>query len=646
MWLFNPGTTPDVDEFATGGFVPNVESVTKMEEAFKKGINFSDAVQAITSIETKALSIQKTIGSGVVGGTEAFREKLTRIYFETSKIGASFTDVTDAMQGLYDGLGRMVEPSEEVTQQMVELSQTTGIASKTLGGMVADFMRLTFSQEKSGELINKITDSARRGGVSVNAALASFQKNYKQVEAFGFKNGVDGLNKMNTQALQLRTTVEDIGAAQLGQTFWDPEKSIEAAAGMSMLGGSISSLMNPFQLMNMGANNVEKLQEELINLSASAYKINETTGEVETNFIAQQRLKSQLDTLGKGGEYEKFINLGKEAAKQKMILDDLSKSGLGNLFEGEGKKFTEEDKRLIASLSEVKDGKVSLNIPGFGKPIDDLKGALSSDTTAKAIKSALEEYQASANLSEKEIAQKSLSIEEQQAIDLRVIREAMLRSNQLGATGRQEVLNIAKELQQKGAAVGKNAVKEVDEYFLQKGQTAKAKLTELYENSDTFGTGNRGREAERKKKIEEGDSEEDAFFGGDTKRLSTGKGEMFSFIKEDQAVFAPDLDIKLGVLKDSYMKMKDFENSALSKITPKELPEVKLPRTESTQKTEVTETKVQKIEGSGSVNINVNITSSGNLADTLINDRRFKNDLEKEILYVIKNKDLLMVKKP
>lgn len=640
MWLFNT-TSPDTDEFATGGFTPGSDSVTKMEEAFKKGINFSEAVRAITSIETKALSIQKTIGSGVVGGTEDFREKLTRIYFETSKIGASFTDVTDAMQGLYDGLGRMVEPSEEVTQQMVELSQSTGIASKTLGTMVADFMRLTFSQEKSGELIKKITDSARRGGVSVNAALTSFQKNYKQVEAFGFKNGVDGLNKMNTQALQLRTTVEDIGAAQLGQTFWDPEKSIEAAAGMSMLGGSMSSLMNPFQLMNMGANNVEKLQEELINLSASAYKINETTGEVETNFIAQQRLKSQLDTLGKGGEYENFINLGKEAAKQKMILDDLSKSGLGNLFEGEGKAFTEENKRLIASLSEIKDGKVSLNIPGF-QSFGDLKSTLT--TQPDAIKNALQKYQETANLSEKDIAQKSLSVEEQQAIDLRVIREAMLRSNQLGATGRQEVLNIAKELQQKGSAVATNAVNESSAYFIQKGQDAKTKLGELYDNSVVFGENDtRARESDRKKKIQ---GEEDKFFGDGKKTLSTGKGEMFSFIKEDQAVFAPDLDEKLGILKASYMKMKDFENSALSQIAPKELPEVKLPRTESTQKTEVTETKVQKIEGSGSVNINVNITSRGNLADTLINDRRFKNDLEKEILYVIKNKDLLMVKKP
>jgi hypothetical protein len=55
---------------------------------------------------------------------------------------------------------------------------------------------------------------------------------------------------------------------------------------------------------------------------------------------------------------------------------------------------------------------------------------------------------------------------------------------------------------------------------------------------------------------------------------------------------------------------------------------------------------VQKIEGSGTININVNISSSGDLASSLMSDRRFKNDLETEILNTMKNKDLLMVQKP
>ena len=627
MWLF----TTEPDEFAAKG-MSFTEMTTGLKTAMENGIDpFKAAFETLTGMEVIAKTLQRTIGSGIVGGADAFREKMTKIYFATQDIGASFEDVGNVMTGLYAGLDRMVEPSEIVTQQMVELHQATGMEAKALGGLVSDFMRLNFSQEKSGELIGKITDLARKGGVSVNASLTSFQKNFKLVDAYGFKNGVDGLNKMNVQALQLRTTVEDIGAIQLGQTFWDPEKSIEAAASMSMLGGSMSDLMNPFQLMNMGANNVEKLQEKLIDLSASAYKVNDTTGEIETNFIAQQRLKSQLDALGKGGDYEKFITLGKEAAKQKTILNEITKSNLSELYEGEGKLFSEEQQGLISSLSEIgKDGKISLNIPGFGD-FGDLKSTLS--TQPDAIKNALEKYQEMANKDERAIAAEGLTVAENQAIDVRVIRETMVKN--IGETRRQETLNAVKGIQNTGAQTFQGITTTVastipdvatflqDQFRIYNDEVKTAPLP--VPTNPTY---------------------PDGFFDEGTKTLRMGKGEMFNFIKEDQAVFAPNLDEKLGILKSSYMKMKEFENSPLSQIVPKQLPEVKLPRTESTQKTEVTETKVQKIEGSGSVNINVNITSSGNLADTLINDRRFKNDLEKEILYVIKNKDLLMVKKP
>jgi len=630
MWLFNTGEP--IDEFAAKG-ISFDEMGIGLKSALAAGVDpLKTGFETLTGMEVMAKTLQRTIGSGLVGNSEQFREKMFRVYEQTSKIGGSFEDVSNVMTGLYDGLDRMVEPSESVTQQMVDLHQATGMEAKALGGLVSDFMRLNFSQEKSGELISKITDLARKGGVSVNAALTNFQKNFKMVDAYGFKNGVDGLNKMNVQAMQLRTTVEDIGAVQLGQTFWDPEKAIEAASSMSMLGGSMSDLMNPFQLMNMGANNVEKLQEKLIDLSASAYKVNDTTGEIETNFIAQQRLKSQLEALGKGGDYEKFITLGKEAAKQKTILNEITKSNLSELYEGEGKLFSEEQQGLIASLSEIgKDGQISLEIPGFGN-FGDLKTTLSNQP--EELKNALEQYQKMADKSEKEIAQQGLTVAENQAIDVKIIREALLRNmteqqrtNFLKTvqTGQQMTSTTTQDIANKGAAAVGDGIGYVNSMFnLLKDKIVTGGVP-VATNPTVLN---------------------DGFFDDGTKTLRMGKGEMFSFIKEDQAVFAPDLDEKLGILKDSYMKMKDFENSALSQIVPKELPEVKLPKTESTQKTEVTETKVQKIEGSGSVNINVNITSSGNLADTLINDRRFKNDLEKEILYVIKNKDLLMVKKP
>ena len=647
MWLLQ---TPTSDEF-TEGFKIYSEGLEPIYKAMKDALIPEENVNILTSMESKAKTIQRQISGIAISreSAELFRNKLQSIYFDVSNIGASFKDITDSIAGLSEGLNRVVEPSSLLVTNMVAMSRATGIGALEIGKITADFVKLNFSQEKSIETINKITESARRSGLNVKSVLTEVQKNLSKVNAYNFKGGVDGLTKMVLEAQRLGTTIDDIGAASLGRNFaFDPEKAIEAASSMSMLGGSMSDLMNPFQLMNMGANNVGKLQSNLLDMSKAAFKVNEATGEIESNAISQQRLYEQLKAFGKEGEYDKFINMGRESAKQAMIIKQVSESGLGNLFgEGEG-MIDEKQQGLIAQLAEIgPGGKISLDLPGVGN-ISDLTKTLKDNPDA--IKSALEKYDNMAKKSDRQIAESNLTIAEDQAKDVKIIKESVIRS--MTEAQRTKVLeNVEKALSKSQETVktvtdkyGSSVIQNMTDKMLNVADKANEKI------SKGFGIGNPTEEVKVKdlieKEYEPTTRSSDRFFGEGNKTLGMGKGEMFSFIKEDQAVFAPDLDEKLGILKASYMKMKDFENSALSQIVPKELPEVKLPKTESTQKTEVTETKIQKIEGSGSVNINVNITSSGNLADTLINDRRFKNDLEKEILYVIKNKDLLMVKKP
>jgi hypothetical protein len=380
-------------------------------------------------------------------------------------------------------------------------------------------------------------------------------------------------------------------------------------------------------------------------MSKSAFKVNEATGEIESNAIAQQRLYEQLKAFGKEGEYDKFINMGRESAKQAMIIKKVSDSGLGKLF-GEGKMFDEKEQGLISQLAEVgKDGKISLEIPGMAK-IGDLTKELSSEKGAKKIEAALEVYQKQASMSEKEIAIANMSIAEDQAKDTKIIKESIIR--QLSVKDRTDILEDVKgaiDVTHKGAIAG---VKQMETAAISelKGLTARA---QAIADSQKLNAGEIAAEEEILKALEEArvrKTKDGLFAGGssDTPKLMS-EGEVFDFIRKDQILAAPDIDVNLNILKESYLKMKEL-TSGINGMSPKDLPSTRMPKTESTQKTEVTETKVQKIEGSGTVNINVNITSSGNLADTLINDRRFKNDLEKEILYVIKNKDVLMVKKP
>jgi hypothetical protein len=636
MWLF----FQDTDEFTEG---VGSDLKGKIQTAVEEGFSPTKLFTQLTAIEDKVYEIQKGVGSGLVLGGDAFKTKLQEIYLDTSKLGLTFKDTTDVILGMSKGLGRLVEPSSKVVTNMSILAKNVGMTSEAMGGLVSDFMRLTFSQEKSADLIQKITTNARMAGVNANATLTAIQKNLSKVEAYGFKNGLDGLTKMTIQAQQLRTTVEEIGAIQLGQTFWDPEKAIEAAAGMSTLGGSMSNLMNPFQLMNMGANNVEKLQESLVDLSASAFKVNEATGEVETNFVAQQRLKQQLEALGKGsGEYEKFINLGKEAAKQKQIIADINKSGLGDMFGTAGSELTEEDKRLIASLSEVKDGKISLKIPGQGE-ITDLKDALKDPA---GLKQALTEYQDKADDSEREIAQKSLSTVDDIKIETKLISQTLLRSV---GSDRETMLktlgDLAKSGLEKGRTEASQGVVKTKEFLYNP-----AALNGLYDNEEMTDT-------ERAKIASTGKKNGDGLFSEGSKKQFFNEGEVFNFIDNDQALFAPEIDKNLDILKQTFLQMKKLAPVLQTEVNLSaagiKMPELKLPDFSKFEKMfsvkeEKKESKetVQKIEGSGTININVNISSSGDLASSLMSDRRFKNDLETEILNTMKNKDLLMVQKP
>jgi hypothetical protein len=638
MWLFF--LQEATDEFLGGVKSPGDIYETLLAAA-GTGVDPNNLITQLTAIEDKVLDVQKSIGSGwILGGTE-FRERLEQIYIDTSELGIQFKDITDVIGGMSKSLGRIVDPSDEAVKNMAILGKNVGIASDAMGTMIGDFMNLTFSQDKSAAAIEKITDNARKAGVSAKNTLESVSKNLDKVNAYGFKNGIDGLTKMTIQAQQLRTTVEDIGAVQMGQTFWDPEKAIEAAAGMSMLGGSMSNLMNPFQLMNMGANNVEKLQESLVDLSASAYKVNEATGEVETNFVAQQRLKQQLEALGKGTEYEKFINLGREAAKQKQIIADINKSGLGDMFGTAGSELTEEDKRLIASLSEVKDGKISLKIPGQDG-ITDLKDALKDPA---GLKQALTEYQDKAAMSERQIAEKSLSTVDNIKNDTQIMKELLLRA--VDPTVRTQVLEKYKDV----AETSVDKTQKTSTGILG-GKINLITSKEFYEDMKET----KGRSPEDVMN----DKKKDSLFSGGSKKQFFNEGEVFNFIDNDQALFAPDIDKNLDILKETFLQMKKLSPVLQTEMAVKtegfKMPEMKLPdfsmfekiASQFSEKTkgETKKETVQKIEGSGTININVNISSSGDLASSLMSDRRFKNDLETEILNTMKNKDLLMVQKP
>jgi hypothetical protein len=585
-------------------------------------------------MDDEAKKLQRTLGSGVINigatdkGATQLRNTITNIYNESLKFGASFDNVTEYAGELSGEMGKMTLPVEKATINMLALSRTTGIGGKEIGKMAGQFLKLTLSQTQSASQMAKIAKLARETGLEAKKLLEDVQKNLSMVDAFNFQNGVEGLTKMSAQAQRLGTTVDKIVPKKFLEDMLDPEKAIEAAANFSMLGGAIGGLNNPFNLLNDGANNVGNLQNKIVEMAKSAFKINDVTGAIETNNVAMMRLREQ--TAAFGGDYELMVQVGRTAAKEQMVQNKLMKEGV------DLSKFSEEQMNLVKSLSEVgKGGKLELRIPGF--ETSDLTTTLSNNP--KALASALEAYQKKAEMTDRQLAEQGLTIQETQSKDTRIIRDTML--NRLSKGEKDAIVNAQYQGQEGYSSLmtpgadltepGEKVLKNIPKLFTDaKNAYVKPTKTDLDAANEAVAT-------------EVGPINADKFFGEGNKTMSTGKGEMFSFIKEDQALFAPDLDKKLSVLKESYLKVKSLGSSNPTDISFKSNEPKSLPAQTITSKQETSQNITQTIDNNFNITVDLNIKGIPNspLSDLLSKDGDFKRQLTEKIMDVFDKKDIL-----
>jgi hypothetical protein len=645
-------TDPTLGEFSTKGetFMGIVE---QLRLSLKEGIVPETATTTITAMDNEAKKLARTIGSGVVGNTDDFREQLFTISKNVVEIGLSFTDVTDVVGDLVAETKKLTLPSTQATTKMLEFSKAVGQTSKETGKMVGQFMTLTFGQKTAINEMSKIAKLARQTGLDAKTLLNTMSTELAKVNSYNFRNGKDGLSKMAAEAQRLNTTLSDIGAFALADKLIDPENAIEVATSMSMIGGAVEGMTNPFALMNDAANNVENLQTKMIEMAKGAFKVNEATGEIETNFIAQQRLRAQIESTG--GDYEKLMSLGRTAAKEQLVQNKLLSSGV------DLSKVSEEQMNLVKSLTEIGEGgKLELRIPGFEQT--DLVSAIEKNPTQ--LTDALKKYQEMAALSDRDLAEKSLNLEELQQIDTRIIRDVVLTN--LGKTTRDQLLldmvNAQKELGGKFETTAGVLGKGAEEFITARG------LQQFFNAEKTKVEGNLGltkedvriaaekRASKAKLKTLKFDAasgvlnEEDAAFGStNTKVLSLGKGEMFKFIKEDEAIFAPNAIENLGILKDVYMQTMGVAKSIPS--------EVKLIEPSATKTGEIAKQTVEtntnvvttnKNEDTINLNINLNIDGKNlpnNLSDMLFKNPSTVRELENKVMDTLDKQDRLKTSK-
>lgn len=374
------------------GSQPSVKGLsdllTEFKDAAAEALSPSRLAVRYAQIEDLTKKTTRSI-SGMFGASaDALQRGSVAAFMKTIEIGSSYEEVLSIQQEIATQQQKSLSLTEAEVIAAVEFSKATGVAAKDVGAIVLAFADLGQSTSTALENMSDMAAEARKYGLNVGQFMQTVAKNLTLVNAYGFKNGVEGFTKMVARAQALR--IDMTQTTKLAADLLNPEKAIELAAEFQNLGGAIGDLGDPFKLLYMAQNDMGGLQESIVQAAKSSVMFNKTTGEFKISGTEMYRLRAQAQALGIS--YEELANTAVKAAKESEILSQIRFLDI-----------PEETKQLVANLGEIKDGQVQVKLPGT----DDFVKA--SELTKEQIKS-LEEYQTTAQLSDRQIAENQLSV--------------------------------------------------------------------------------------------------------------------------------------------------------------------------------------------------------------------------------------------
>jgi hypothetical protein len=269
----------------------------------------------------------------------AIKSSLTGAVSQVERLGGSMMDVKNIISGIGDELGRSLIIESDAIADLYAASEISGKSTRSL---TSTFKSAGFSMYNVAKEIEGISNSSRSMGLNTVKVTEKITDNIGQLNRFNFKGGIDGLSRMAAESTNLRVDMKT--AMDLADKAFSPEGAIEISTAFQRLGATIPGLTDVNELMFNARNNPERLQEDLAEYGKQFAKMNEN-GDFEIMPGAKARLREINSQLNLGsGTMQKYA-LGAAEFDYKM-----SRIRMPNF------DVSEEDKKLIANMSELKPG--------------------------------------------------------------------------------------------------------------------------------------------------------------------------------------------------------------------------------------------------------------------------------------------------
>lgn len=255
-------------------------------------------------------------------------------------MGGTLNEVAALQMNVANSLGRSVVLSAEGAKDLYAAYKVTGVE---VGKMVTNMADIGVSAYNTASEMKKIIDISRESGVNAKVVTDQVMSNMNSINKFNFEGGVSGLAKMAAQASMLRIDMKE--TLKFADKVYSPEGAIETAAALQRLGVAQGDLLDPLKLMDLSQNDPAELQNQVAQMSKQFVKLKEDG----SGFEIMKGSKRQMQEI---------------AAAMNIPYETLTKMAIGSADLDKKMKeisfpkdfSSEEDKKLIANMAEMKGG--------------------------------------------------------------------------------------------------------------------------------------------------------------------------------------------------------------------------------------------------------------------------------------------------
>jgi hypothetical protein len=327
-----------------------------------------DGAAAFGELDVLGTEIQHSFGVSKERLDE-FRFSIAETSPELIKMGLTQADATKNFIDMSKSLGTAASIGNKA---IIEISAAAQLTGQDVGTLTSSFREVGVSIYDVGYEMKDVANYAKSVGVSVDAVSKGVVSNLSKMNLYNFEGGIKGLTSMAAQASRLGISMDTV--FELSEKLMDPEKAIDMSAALQRLGVTSSALLDPLKAMDLGQNDPEQLQKEMVNISKEFTKFNEASGKMEIMPGAKRRLREVAEAMGMSAA---------ELAKMSINAADFDKKM--SQIEFPELAQDKETKEMIASMAQLKDGKAMINIKNEQTGIVELKKV--NELTPKDIES-------------------------------------------------------------------------------------------------------------------------------------------------------------------------------------------------------------------------------------------------------------------